>query len=100
MSVPAAAATLEALFAALGHLGEEPEPLAEDAIARLVAAARAGDTRARHTLYVQHVDRVFRVVRGILPSDADAEDVTQDAMLTMLTTLDTYKPRADARFAA
>jgi RNA polymerase sigma factor (sigma-70 family) len=43
---------------------------------------------------------VFRTVRGILRSDADAEDVTQDTLLTVLTSLDTYKPRADVRFAA
>ena len=62
--------------------------------------ARAGDTGARQTLYVQHVDRVFRAVRGMLRSDADAEDVTQDAMLTVLTSLHKYTPRAEARFAA
>jgi len=69
-------------------------------IARVVEQARAGDTGARETLYVQHVDRVFRAVRGMLRSDADAEDVTQDAMLTVLTSLHKYTPRADARFAA
>jgi len=89
------------LFAALGrNLGGDAEPLAEDAIVRLVEQARAGDTGARQTLYVQHVDRVFRTVRGILRSDADAEDATQDAMLKVLTSLHTYTPRADARFAA
>ena len=49
---------------------------------------------------MQYVDRVFRAVRGMLRSDADAEDVTQDAMLTVLTSLHKYTPRADARFAA
>ncbi len=89
------------LFAALRPpLGGDAEPLPEDAIARLVEQARAGDTGARQTLHVQHVDRVFRAVRGILRSDADAEDATQDAMLNVLTSLHKYKPRADARFAA
>jgi RNA polymerase sigma-70 factor (ECF subfamily) len=93
--------SLAPFFAALSsHLGGDAEPLAEDAIVRLVAQARAGDTGARHTLYVQHVDRVFRTVRGMLRSDADAEDVTQDAMLTVLTSLHKYAPRPDARFAA
>ena len=93
---------LASLFAAFSwHLGGEPlAPLNEDAIARLVEQARAGDAGARHTLYVQHVDRVFRTVRGMLQSDADAEDVTQDAMLTVLTSLHKYTARADARFAA
>jgi RNA polymerase sigma-70 factor (ECF subfamily) len=103
----ARAAPLALLFAALSeHLGgyAEPfapaDPLSEEAIARLVEKARAGDTDARQALYVQHVARVFRTVRGMLRSDADAEDVTQDAMLTILTSLDKYRPRAGARFAA
>ena len=99
-----AASPLASLFAALSwHLGGDagpPAPLTDEAIARLVEQARAGDTGARHMLYVQHVDRVFRTVRGMLRSDADAEDVTQDAMLTVLTSLHQYTPRAGARFAA
>lgn len=101
MPRPSAAPPLSTLFAALSsRFGGDAEPLAEEAIARLVEQARAGDSGARQTLYAQHVDRVFRTVRGMLRSDADAEDVTQDAMLTMLTSLGKYKPRADARFAA
>ena len=83
-----AAWPLEALFATFSsRLGGDVEPLAEDAIARLVEQARAGDSEARRQLYTQHVDRVFRTVRGMLRSDADAEDVTQDALLTVLTSL-------------
>src|SRR5690606_13725916 len=58
------------------------------------------DASARQALYGQFVDRVFRTVRGMLHSDADAEDVTQDAMLTVLTSLHRYTPRPGARFAA
>jgi RNA polymerase sigma-70 factor (ECF subfamily) len=89
------------LFAAFtSRLGAGAEPLAEDALADLVERARAGDAGARHALYTQFVDRVFRTVRGMLPADADAEDVTQDALLTVLTSLHRYTPRPDARFAA
>lgn len=91
-------ATLFATFSS--RLGGDAEPLAEDAIARLVERARTGDSEARRQLYTQYVDRVFRTVRGMLRSDADAEDVTQDALLTVLTSLHTYAPRGDARFAA
>jgi RNA polymerase sigma-70 factor, ECF subfamily len=95
------ASPLASFFAVLSvRLGGDAEPLAEEAIARLVEQARAGDTGARQTLYEQYVDRVFRAVRGMLRSDADAEDVTQDAMLAVLTSLNTYRPRADASFAA
>ena len=97
----AATSPLAELFAILSsRLGGDAEPLAEDAIADLVRQARAGDAGARQRLYAQHVDRVYRTVRGMLRSDADAEDVTQDAMLTVLTSLHKYVPRADARFAA
>jgi RNA polymerase sigma-70 factor (ECF subfamily) len=90
-----------ALFAALSsRFGVGAEPLGEEALARLVEQARAGDTGARQALYEQQVDRVYRVVRGLVSSDADAEDVTQDAMLTVLTSLHRYTPRADARFGA
>jgi RNA polymerase sigma-70 factor (ECF subfamily) len=96
-----AAAPLTTLFAAFSsRLGGDVEPLAEDAIARLVERARGGDVGARRQLYTQHVDRVFRTVRGMVRADADAEDVTQDALLTVLTSLHKYAPRADARFAA
>jgi RNA polymerase sigma-70 factor (ECF subfamily) len=96
-----AAGPLEALFATFSsRLGGDHEPLAEEAIAGLVERARSGDTGSRRTLYLQHVDRVFRTVRGMLRSDADAEDVTQDALLTVLTSLQSYTPRADARFSA
>ena len=100
----AAAAPLASLFAALSlHLGGDAEPLAppgEDAVARLVEQARAGDTGARQALYQLYVNRVFRAVRGMLRSDADAKDVTQDAMLKVLTSLHKYRPRAGASFAA
>jgi RNA polymerase sigma-70 factor, ECF subfamily len=98
--IAATAPPLAALFVMLSsRFGGDAEPLAEDAIARLVEQARAGDTGARRTLYTQHVDRVFRTVRAMLRSDADAEDVTQDALLTVLTSLNRYAPRPDARFA-
>lgn len=93
--------SLASFFAALGSpFGGDAEPLPDEAIARLVEQARAGDTGARQRLYAQLVDRVFRAVRGIVRSDADAEDVTQDAMLTVLTSLHRYTPRAEARFAS
>jgi RNA polymerase sigma-70 factor (ECF subfamily) len=99
--VIAAASPLAVLFSTLiSRLGGDADRLAEDAIVRLVEQARAGDAGARRTLYTQYVDRVFRTVRGMLRCDADAEDVTQDALLTVLTSLNTYTPRADARFSA
>ena len=76
---------LATLFAAFSsRLGGDGERLAEDVIAGFVERARTGDSNARRQLYTQYVDRVFRTVRGMLRSDAEAEDVTQDALLTEL----------------
>jgi RNA polymerase sigma-70 factor (ECF subfamily) len=87
-------------FAALSsYLGGDAERLGEDEIAALIEQARAGDPGARRRLYTQHVDQVYRTVRGMLHSDADAEDVTQDALLTVLTSLGTYARRPDTRFS-
>ncbi|MGH7715689.1 MAG: RNA polymerase sigma factor [Vulcanimicrobiaceae bacterium] len=82
------------------RFGGDAALLEEEAILRLVEQARAGDRAAGQRLYRQHVDRVFRTVRGILRSDMDAEEVTQDAMLTVLTSLGRYAPRTGTRFVA
>ena len=93
--------TVSSLFKVLSlRFGGDTGSLDEDAILQLVVAARAGDRAAGQRLYRQHVDRVFRTVRGILHSDMDAEEVTQDTMLAMLTSLDRYAPRTGTRFAA
>jgi RNA polymerase sigma-70 factor (ECF subfamily) len=93
--------SIASCFKALSVLfGDEAEMLEEDTVLRLVELARDGDRAARQRLYRQHVNRVFRTVRGVLRSHAEAEDVTQDAMLTALTSLDRYSPRSGTRFAA
>jgi RNA polymerase sigma-70 factor (ECF subfamily) len=99
-ALPSARPFFQILNALSVIFGGETEPLEEDAVLRLVEQARAGDRAARQRLYRQHVRHVFRTVRGMLRSDAEAEDVTQDAMLTALTSLDRYSPRSGTRFAA
>jgi RNA polymerase sigma-70 factor (ECF subfamily) len=89
------------LFHALSsRFGGDTTSLDESTILQLIEQARAGNKSAAHRLYRVYVDRVFRTVRGILHSDADAEEVTQDAMLTMLTSLDRYAPRDGTPFIA
>ena len=98
---PSDAWSVASLFKALAsRFGGDTAPLEEDGILSLVEAARAGDRMAAQRLYRQHVDRVFRTARGILRSEADAEEVTQDAMLTVLTSLERYAPRSGTRFIA
>ncbi len=100
-AMPFPASWLSSLLKALSTLfGADLEPLEEPAVLALVEQARGGDRAARQRLYRQHVNRVFRTVRGLLRTDAEAEDVTQDAMLTALTSLGRYSPRSGTPFAA
>lgn len=65
--------------------------------AELVAAARAHDETAVRELIRRLNGRLFRIARGLMPSDAEAEDVVQDAWLAAFTHLDSF--RGAARFS-
>jgi len=86
-------------FAMLGGAPGAPA-LPEDELQRLVGLAREGDSTAKQRLYEQLVHRVFRTVRSMFASEAEAEDVTQDALLKVLTSLDRYRPRPESRFVS
>jgi RNA polymerase sigma-70 factor (ECF subfamily) len=88
------------LFAILsGHLGPAPE-LPEGEILALVRRARGGDTEAMAALYTAHVHRVFRAVRALCRSEAEAEDVVQDAFIKAFASLGSYEARPNRRFLA
>lgn len=60
----------------------------------LVAAARLGDEVAIRELIRRLNPRLFRVARGIVPSDAEAEEVVQETYLAAFTQLDRFEERA------
>ncbi len=74
--------------------------LDEAALRALVVQARAGDPGAQRRLYEQLVDRVFRAVRPMFQDEDEAEDVTQDALIKVLSSLDKYRPRPDSSFVS
>ena len=53
----------------------------EDSDLALVRAVQAGDDRAFDELLRRHTDAVYRFVRRYVESDADAEDLTQEAFV-------------------
>lgn len=67
-----------------------------DAIAEgtLVAGARDGDEQAVRELIRRLNPRLFRVARGIVDSDAEAEDVVQETYLKGFTRLDQFRGAA------
>lgn len=69
----------------------------QSAEADLVDAARAGGEAAIRELVRRLNPRLFRVARGILPSDAEAEEIVQETYLTAFTRLDHF--RGEARFS-
>jgi RNA polymerase sigma-70 factor, ECF subfamily len=82
------------------QFGDAHEPLPEEDLLRVVALARDGDRIAGQRLYEQLVHKVYRTVRPMFAHAADAEDATQDAMLAVLTSLNRYRRREGASFAA
>jgi RNA polymerase sigma-70 factor (ECF subfamily) len=86
------------VFFATLYAGPEELPAGVEQIQEWVRAARVGSARAARQLYAAHVARVFRAVRPLCHSDADAEDVTQDAFIDALSNLTRYAPREGVRF--
>ena len=62
----------------------------------LVKAAVLGDQNAFSVLLTRHYDRIFRVAVGVLGSQAEAEDVTQDICVALPDKLSSY--RGEAKF--
>lgn len=62
----------------------------------LVTLARRRDEAAIRTLTTRYNQRLFRIARGILRDDVDAEDVVQEAYVRAFTQLDSF--RGDSSF--
>lgn len=70
------------------------DTLAPPSEAELVADARAGHEPAVRELIRRLNPRLFRVARGILASDSEAEDVVQETYVTAFTRLGDFEGRA------
>lgn len=72
-------------------------PTATATDAALVESASAGHAAAFELIMRRHNRLLFRAVRGVLDSDADAQDAVQDAWLNAFQRLHTF--RGEARLA-
>lgn len=68
----------------LASLENEPE-------ARLVALARAGDEAAVRELIARHNQQLFRVARGMVRDDMEAEDIVQETYVRAFTGLERFR---------
>ena len=62
--------------------------------ANLVRRAAAGDAAAVRAIIRTHNQRLYRLVRAVISSNADAEDVLQEAYLSAFARLDTFQGEA------
>lgn len=66
--------------------------------ARLVLAAQGGDPTAMSSLYLRYFDRLFTYLHVALRDSHDAEDIAQEAFLSMLGALPEYEVRLSQPF--
>lgn len=89
------------LSLAFSALAEAPRaPVAEAGVQAWVRRAREGDREAAAQLYRTYAQKVYRTVRALAASDAEAEDLTQDTFAKAFEALDRYEQRDGVRFVS
>lgn len=61
----------------------------------LLPRARAGDKDAFERLVAPHLDRLFRLVHALVGNDADAADITQEAIIKAYRAIGGFRGDAD-----
>jgi RNA polymerase sigma-70 factor (ECF subfamily) len=64
-----------------------------------IGKAQEGSSDALHYLYVRYAPEVSRYVRRMTRDEHEAEDITHDVFMKLMTVIDKYEPR-DVPFAA
>lgn len=85
-------------FGALSWADRAPSPVVEDEVQSKVDAARRGERSAWSALYEVHAAALYRAVRPVCRSEAETEDVVQEAFVRAFERLGGYRRRAGARF--
>ena len=78
----------------LSELSAESPAVPSDSDERLVASALQGEQSAFEALMRRHNRLLFRVARGVVSDDAEAQDVVQEAWLRVFTRLDEFQGSA------
>lgn len=69
-------------------------------VSEAVGRAKEGDMEALHFLYVRYAPDVLGYVMSIVKDHHEAEDITQDVFIKLMTVIKKYEPRGDVPFAA
>ena len=81
----------QAGFRSRRTLDESPETTREVRLA--IARAKEGDRDAVRLLYIRYSDNVYGYVRSIVRDDKEAEDLTQQVFMKLITVIVKYKDR-------
>ncbi len=71
----------------------EESPAVAREVRNATARAKEGDRDAVRFLYVKYSDNVYGYVRSIVRDDKDAEDITQQVFLKLMTAIGRYQDR-------
>lgn len=66
----------------------------DESISRAVNAAKAGDMDAVRFLYIRYKDNIYGFVLSIVREPHEAEDVTQQVFMKLMSSIQKYEPRA------
>ena len=72
----------------------DADPRPDGRLGIAIARAQAGDMNALHFLYVRYADDVYGYVKSIVRDPHEAEDITQDVFVKLLSAIKKYEPRA------
>lgn len=86
------AATGRACFR-VGSSKLEESPAVEREVKNAIVRAKEGERDAVRFLYVKYSDNVYGYVRSIVRDDKDAEDITQQVFLKLMTAIGRYQER-------
>lgn len=70
-------------------IGEAGQPMSDDTV--LLERFRGGDRAAAQAIVKRHNRMLWRIARGIVRDDGDAEEVVQDAYVRALSSLDAFR---------
>ena len=78
-----------------------PQAAAGDSriVKEAIVRAQKGDMEALHFLYVRYADDVLRYVRSFVQDHHEAEDITQNVFVKLMSVIGKYEPR-EVPFAA
>jgi len=73
---------------------QSPDEFNEDAIQKLVTAAKGGDVASYEVLVRYFSPRLISMVTGMIQNSHDAQDIVQDAMVRAYNALGRYEAKA------